>query len=110
MLDVVLVHRMIDNVISNALRFACSEIYLEAKWQKGGITIRGSDDGAGFSEEALLSATSPFYKENTENDHFGLGLSICNALCQNQGGQLSLFNQNGACVEMQIQAEKFEAD
>lgn len=110
MLDVVLVHRMIDNVISNALRFACSEIYLEAKWQKGVITIRVYDDGAGFSEEALLSATSPFYKENTENDHFGLGLSICNTLCQKQGGQLSLFNQNGACVEMQIQAEKFEAD
>ena len=74
------------------------------------LSARVYDDGAGFSEEALLSATSPFYKENTENDHFGLGLSICNTLCQKQGGQLSLFNQNGACVEMQIQAEKFEAD
>ena len=110
MLDGTLVHRMIDNVISNALRFACHEIALKAGWQEGMLTIQVYDDGAGFSEESLRSATRPFYKENTENDHFGLGLSICNTLCQKQGGTLSLSNHNGACVEMQIQAEKIDAD
>ena len=110
MLDGTLVHRMIDNVISNALRFARHEIALKAGWQEGLLTIQVHDDGKGFSEESLRSATRPFYKENTENDHFGLGLSICNTLCQKQGGTLSLSNHNGACVEMQIQAEKIDAD
>ena len=110
MLDGTLVHRMIDNVISNALRFARHEIALKAGWQEGLLTIQVHDDGKGFSEESLRSATRPFYKENTENDHFGLGLSICNTLCQKQGGTLSLSNRNGACVEMQIQAEKIDAD
>lgn len=110
MLDGILVHRMIDNVISNALRFARREITLKAGWQEGLLTIQVHDDGKGFSEESLRSATRPFYKENTENDHFGLGLSICNTLCQKQGGTLSLSNNNGACVEMQIQAEKIDAD
>lgn len=110
MLDGILVHRMIDNVISNALRFARREITLKAGWQEGLLTIQVHDDGKGFSEESLRSATRPFYKENTENDHFGLGLSICNTLCQKQGGTLSLSNRNGACVEMQIQAEKMDAD
>lgn len=110
MLDGTLVHRMIDNVISNALRFAHHEIALKAGWQEGVLTIQVYDDGAGFSEESLRSATRPFYKENTENDHFGLGLSICNTLCQKQGGTLSLSNRRGACVEMQIQAEKINAD
>ena len=82
------------------------EIALKAGWQEGLLTIQVHDDGKGFSEESLRSATRPFYKENTENDHFGLGLSICNTLCQKQGGTLSLSNRNGACVEMQIQAEK----
>ena len=110
MLDGTLVHRMIDNVISNALRFARREITLKAGWQEGLLTIQVHDDGKGFSEESLRSATRPFYKENTENDHFGLGLSICNTLCQKQGGTLSLSNRNGACVEMQILAEKMDAD
>lgn len=109
-LDGILVHRMIDNVISNALRFARHKIALKAGWQEGLLTIQVHDDGKGFSEESLRSATRPFYKENTENDHFGLGLSICNTLCQKQGGTLSLSNHNGACVEMQIQAEKIDAD
>ena len=110
MLDGTLVHRIIDNVISNALRFACHEIALKAGWQEGILTIQVYDDGAGFSEESLRSATRPFYKENTENDHFGLGLSICNTLCQKQGWNALSEQSHGACVEMQIQAEKIDAD
>lgn len=41
---------------------------------------------------------------------FGLGLSICNTLCQKQNGRLILSNLNGACVEMQIGAEKYETN
>ena len=79
MLDGTLVHRMIDNVISNALRFARHEIALKAGWQEGVLIIQVYDDGAG-------------------------------TLCQKQGGTLSLSNRNGACVEMQILAEKMDAD
>ena len=107
MLDVTLTHRLIDNVISNALRFAKQTIIMAAEWVENDLSIRVSDDGAGFSEEALRSATQPFYKEHTENDHFGLGLSICDTLCRKQGGTLILSNQDGACVTMRIRAEKF---
>ena len=110
MLDTTLVHRMIENVISNALRFAHHEIILEVDWKDSLLTIQVYDDGEGFSEEALRSAANPFYKENTENDHFGLGLSICNTLCQKQEGRLLLRNFNGACVEMQIKAKKIDVD
>ena len=63
--------------------------------------------GRAFQKNPSAQPQWPFYKENTENDHFGLGLSICNTLCQKQGGTLSLSNRNGACVEMQILAEKW---
>ena len=106
MLDVILVHRMIDNVITNAIRFARHQIVMEATWKKNLLTIQIYDDGAGFSEEALRSAATPFFKENTENDHFGLGLSICNTLCHKLGGELQLSNVGGACVHMKISAEK----
>ena len=106
MLDVILAHRMIDNVITNAIRFARHQIVMEADWKKNLLTIRIYDDGAGFSEEALRTAATPFFKENTENDHFGLGLSICNTLCHKLGGELQLSNMGGACVQMKISAEK----
>ena len=53
MLDGTLVHRMIDNVISNALRFARREITLKAGWQEGLLTIQVHDDGKGFSERCV---------------------------------------------------------
>lgn len=63
MLDVILAHRMIDNVITNAIRFARHQIVMEADWKKNLLTIRIYDDGAGFSEEALCSAATPFLKK-----------------------------------------------
>lgn len=108
MLDATLTYRLIDNVIANALRFARNEILMEVGWKENVLSICVCDDGSGFSDDALKSATEPFYKENSENDHFGLGLSICNTLCLKQDGNLTLSNLNGARVQMQIKAEKIE--
>ena len=109
-LDMTLTHRLIDNVISNALRFAQHEIRLEASWICNELAICISDDGPGFSDEALRSAATPFYKENSENDHFGLGLSICDTLCRKMGGSMILSNQpaGGASVEITIKAESIQ--
>ena len=109
-LDMTLTHRLIDNVISNALRFAQHEIRLEASWICNELAICISDDGPGFSDEALHSAATPFYKENSENDHFGLGLSICDTLCRKMGGSMILSNQpaGGASVEITIKAESIQ--
>ena len=48
----------------------------------------------------MYKATTVFYKENSENDHFGLGLFICDTLCRKQGGTLVLSNgeNGGACI------------
>lgn len=95
MLDAALVHRLIDNAVSNALRFAKQKITMKIDWMDDILSICVSDDGPGFSDEALQSAAKPFYKDNAENDHFGLGLSICDTLCRKLGGELALSNQTG---------------
>lgn len=107
LLDEKLLSRILDNIVSNALRFAKSKISMEAAWQDGLLTVTVNDDGPGFSEKALESAAKPFYKENSQNDHYGLGLSICDTLCRKLGGTLTLKNNDGdgACVEVRIQAE-----
>lgn len=105
--DGTLTHRLIDNVTANAFRFAKQSISMDVKWAENYLSICVSDDGVGFSQGALESATQPFYKENSENDHFGLGLSICDTLCRKQDGKIMLENQagGGACVTMSIRAD-----
>ena len=79
---------------------------MNLQWEDEMLSICICDDGPGFSENALKSAATIYYKENSENDHFGLGLSICDTLCRKQGGTLSLENgeNGGACVKMCIEA------
>lgn len=104
LLDKTLLERMIDNVISNSIRYAREQIAMDASWEDGVLSISVCDDGPGFSEKALKAAATVFYKENAGNDHFGLGLSICDTLCRKQGGTLSLANgeNGGAYVIMSI--------
>ena len=109
MLDGILVHRMIDNVISNALRFASREIKLKAGCKKVCLQFKYMMMGRAFQKNPSAPPQGRFTKKHG-NDHFGVGLSICTPVCQKQGGTLSLSNHNGACVEMQIQAEKIDAD
>ena len=110
LLDTTLIERMIDNVISNSMRYAKEQITMDIGWQDGRLSLYICDDGPGFSENALKAAATVFYKENSENDHFGLGLSICDTLCRKQDGTLSLRNgeNGGACVVMSIAAANSE--
>lgn len=90
-----------ENLIANAVRFSKSEIRIELKTDANHINLCVRDDGQGFSNEELTNATKPYYKgENTSADmHFGLGLYICNLLCEKHGGTCTLSNgENGGAV------------
>ena len=86
------------------MRYADNEIKLDCRCTDGKMLITVSDDGAGFSDEALKHATEPYFTEEDKTDgaHYGLGLSICKALAEKLGGRLSLGNNCGAfvCVEI----------
>ena len=96
--------QIITNLVSNANRYAESHINLECNYRNNKFLIRVSDDGKGFSEEALRHAFEPYYTEENKNQgvHYGLGLSICKTLCNKLGGQISCRNNNGAEVTVEI--------
>ena len=53
------------------------------------------DDGKGFDDTALKSATNPFYtteKKADSGQHLGLGLNICKILCERHNGSIVLSN------------------
>lgn len=100
-LDSALITRVMENLMSNALRYAQTTVYFEAAADRTGISLILSDDGRGFSPEELKKAASPFYKDaETTSEHFGMGLNICKVLCERHNGSLTLSNrpQGGARI------------
>ena len=83
-----------ENVFSNAGRYARRRIDITVSAAGDTLCLLVSDDGDGFSVRALEQALKPFYKakDNPEDDHLGLGLSICRVLCHRHGGEVSLAN------------------
>lgn len=99
-LDKSFVSQVLDNLVSNAVRYAERTITITADESGSGLVLSVSDDGAGFTKEFLKKATNPFFtSEVNRSEHFGLGLYICKILCEHHGGYLSLENlSDGARV------------
>lgn len=100
-----IIMEVMENILSNAIRFAREkiEVMLDHDIVKGEITLTVRDDGPGFSREQLIKALKPYYKEYEKrelDEHFGIGLHICRELCIKHGGTLDIANsvREGAVV------------
>lgn len=89
--------RALDNLLSNALRFARSTVRIQCGASSGALRLTVWDDGPGFPARLLDGELRPF-GNGAQGAHFGLGLYICRVLCERHGGQLTLDNpaQGGA--------------
>ena len=96
--------RILDNLLLNALRYAEAHVDIDISQKENSLIITVKDDGKGFTDEDLMKATSLFYTNNEEKEHFGIGLSICKMLCEKQNGTLYLSNreEKGACIIAEI--------
>ncbi|SFE34593.1 Signal transduction histidine kinase [Paenibacillus algorifonticola] len=92
--DIHLVMQVFENLIANAALYASSHVSVDYRFCKGFFTITVTDDGVGFSDEALQKAMLPFYRGEIgdANAHHGLGLYICKALCEKHEGRLHVAN------------------
>lgn len=94
-LDAALVREVFENLTANAARYAETRVEVECVRKDGCLAVTVRDDGPGFSPSALAHAQEAFWREETVEaargeDHFGLGLHLCAALCQKHGGALAL--------------------
>ena len=92
--DVEIILQVFENLMSNAARYANSEINVRCRTSGKHLYIIVSDDGQGFDSKDIKIATDPFYttEKKSEGEHFGLGLNICKILCQRHGGDIILKN------------------
>ena len=99
-IDTAIVQRVLENLLANAVRFAKKKTAVSLESRDRYLYLTVSDDGNGFAKKDLENATKPFYKtvNETDNEHFGIGLNICKILCEKHGGYLRLGNRKGAVV------------
>ena len=89
-----IVLQVVENLLSNAIRFARSSIYMKCYTIDNSFIINVTDNGIGFNETVLKYATNPFYttERKDSSGHFGLGLNICKILCERHSGTITLSN------------------
>ena len=57
------------------------------------VEIKVSDTGEGMTDEALAKVFEPFY--TTKEKGTGMGLPVCRAIVENQGGELAMGSAAG---------------
>ena len=108
--DKLLLERAIMNVISNALDYSPPKgtVYIEVQKPDNFLQISITDEGSGFTPEALHHAQEQFFmgnKSRTSDMHFGMGLYITSSIIKQHNGQLILKNSDktkGAQVIIKI--------
>jgi signal transduction histidine kinase len=107
--DSELLHRAIENVMRNAIRYAPRESKVEVTLENGGgwAKIRVRDYGPGVPEEALPRLFDPFYRVEQDRDRksggVGLGLSIARRAVELHKGKLRASNASpGLLVEIEL--------
>jgi K+-sensing histidine kinase KdpD len=107
-LDEAIVMEVLENLLSNAIRYAKKEVWVSVSMSEDEtrLFLIVSDDGKGFCEQDLMMATKPYYSDNSgkKSNHFGIGLYICKLLCKKHGGIITLANriQTGALVTAEL--------
>lgn len=101
--------RAVENLLRNAIRYANTQVSIQAMVSKTGVQIEIIDDGPGISDESDLEAIfKPFYRPQSarerESGGWGLGLAIAKAAIQAHQGKITAVNQqpNGLKVSINL--------
>ena len=105
--DPALLHRAVENIVRNALRFTREgtsvEVSLRTTDRKALLSV--TDHGPGVADEAMPRIFEPFYRGRSEDGAgFGLGLAIAQRAVEAHGGNIAASNvpAAGLRVEMEL--------
>jgi len=100
------IERAVDNMISNAIRYAKNVITVECYAIGGSASIRVTDDGPGFEPNAIPHVFERFYRG--KNGLTGIGLSTVKSITDQHKGSATAENGNkeGAILTISIPRKK----
>lgn len=102
-LDPVQIDQVLTNLIENSMRFAPPDTSVRVEVARNGahVVTTVSDDGPGFSADALVQLFTPFRSSSGSS---GLGLSVCKAIVDAHGGTIDVVpgRTSGAAVRFTL--------
>ena len=109
--DPVRIRQILNNLLSNAIKFTDSGQVvlrvrvLEQNDEFSSLQWQVSDSGIGITHEQQVQLFEPFYQvRNTFSEGgAGLGLSICQRLCEMMGGTLDVISEPGLGSSFSLQ-------
>ncbi|WP_234371392.1 ATP-binding protein [Shewanella baltica] len=102
--------RAIENLLRNAIRYAASDIHLQASATADQVQITIKDDGPGIDAAELDAIFKPFYRPDSarqrESGGWGLGLAITEAAITAHKGKIKAENRKPTGLEVTITLPK----
>ncbi|MBQ6469301.1 MAG: HAMP domain-containing histidine kinase [Lachnospiraceae bacterium] len=86
-----LLQTILDNLMSNALRYASSKVTFSVQREADQITVRVEDDGKGISDTDMEHLFQPLFKGRKGN--LGFGLPVAQDAARYMGGSLAAENR-----------------
>lgn len=101
-IDPQMMGRVFGNIIKNSIEASPESVGIDIKAvrEDDSIKIVIRDDGPGFPPEKLKNIDTPYI--TTKRSGTGLGLAIIKKIIDEHGGELRLYNDNGAVVEISL--------
>lgn len=108
--DELMISRLVDNLLSNALKFAEARIELNLTLTKTRALLSVKDDGAGISQKDSELIWNKFYQADSSrnkslNTGSGLGLAIAANIAKIHGAKLGVKSEAGAGSEFWAEFE-----
>ncbi len=110
MVDERLIHRAVENILRNALKYSPSEkpviVTMHCNSENNNIEIKIKDRGPGVPEAQLKKIFNPFYRVDSSREKrtggYGLGLAIASQAIKLHDGTITAKNREkgGLCVSI----------
>lgn len=90
--------QVLHNLLNNAIQAKVSHVNITSQLIGDSVQVTLTDNGPGFSPDALQHALMPFYSERTGG--LGLGMTLTESLMTRMNGSIRLANRPGAGAEI----------
>lgn len=104
--NLVLLKRLLGNLLTNAGKYAHSQVKVELVQEQEQLSLLVQDDGPGFEPSILPDLFKPFYKADSartfNNSGYGLGLAICQKISSQHKGNIIAYNRPAGGAEIRV--------
>jgi signal transduction histidine kinase len=102
--DPVLIARMLENLVSNAIKYSTEgNVSVHIATHPYSATVTVTDSGIGIPEDKLEHLFEPFKRAHLEHrDGFGLGLAVVKSITEAHGGQVKISSEVDVGTSIEI--------